>query len=112
MKGHLAGFNFGKVKNVIDQGQQVLSGSLNFSKVLNIFDLAGVPRFLFQHFAIANDGVKGSAQLVAHICKKRTLPAPVCAEILLPPALASWSSTHHWCSATRYPAAGFRRAWC
>ena len=70
MEHHLAGFNLRKVKHVVDQRQQVFSGRLDFSEVLNILDLARVAGFLLQHFAISDDGIERCPQLVAHICKK------------------------------------------
>ena len=75
MQHHLAGFDLRKVQHIIDQRQQMFSGRLDFSEVLNILDLAGVPGLLLQHFAISDDGVERRPQLVAHICKKCALGA-------------------------------------
>ncbi len=73
MQPHPSGLDLGEVQNIIDQGQQVFSRSLNFLQILDVLDFPHFLRFFLQHFAIANDCVERSAQFVAHIREERAL---------------------------------------
>ena len=66
----LAGINLGKIENVVDQPQQMLTGTLNFHQVVALerrwFGLQG-------QVGHAEDSVHRRANLVAHIGQKRRL---------------------------------------
>jgi len=64
---HLARFDLGKVEDVVDQRQQVLARRVDFLQVGNKILLAQILRLFGEHLAVANDGVHGRAQLMAHV---------------------------------------------
>ncbi len=71
---HPAGLDPGKVQDSVDHRQEVASGQVDVAQVgqrriraiLGLFD---------QHLAVAQDGVQGSAQLVAHVGQETALGA-------------------------------------
>ena len=69
---HLAGFDFGKIKNVIDDAQQVLSSQVHF---FNVVALLVIQFGLQRQVAHADDGIHRGADLVAHVGQKLRLHA-------------------------------------
>src|SRR5207244_1137749 len=62
------------VEDVVDQGQERLARGVDLAEVIHEGLLGTTPlRVLEQHLAVAEDGVDGRAQLVAHVGEQRAL---------------------------------------
>ena len=70
---HLAGLDLREVEDVVDDRQQVLAGPVDLLQVGRrvLGDLLGGQ--LLEQLAVADDGVQGRAQLVAHVGQERAL---------------------------------------
>ena len=69
---HSAGFDCGKIQNVIDDGQQTLRGSPDG---LREFSLLGLERAVEQEIGHSRDAVHGCPHFVAHTGEKLTFGA-------------------------------------
>ncbi|MNS55774.1 hypothetical protein D3C72_886160 [compost metagenome] len=73
--GHLAGLDLGEVQHVVDQRQQVPAVAQHRLEVLPV-ERIELERLVGRHqIGVADDGVQGRAQLVAHIGQKLALDA-------------------------------------
>ena len=70
---HPAGFDLGKIENIVDERQQVGTGLVDLFQVRNKVLLLQVLGFLLQHLAVAEDGIHRSTQLVTHVGEKCAL---------------------------------------
>ena len=61
---HLAGFDLGEIENVVDDAQQVFTGTVH---LLDVVALLFIKIGLQRQVAHADDGVHGGADLMAHI---------------------------------------------
>ncbi len=69
---HLAGLDFGKIKDVVDDAQQVAAGPVHFFNVVALFVIQlGLQR----QMAHADDGVHRGAYFMAHVGQKLRLHA-------------------------------------
>ena len=64
---HLVGFDFGKIQNVVDDGQQVRGGSADFLQIVFLL-VAGIG--LQGQMGEADDAVHGRADFMAHVRQK------------------------------------------
>ena len=72
---HPAGFDLGQIENVIDELEEMASAG---EDVVAVFELAGVQvakSFVGEDFRETHDGIKGRAQLVAHVRQELALGA-------------------------------------
>jgi len=70
---HLPGFDFGDVEDIVDEHEQVFAGFVDAFEICRVggsFFRAGEQ---LEQFAIANDGVEGRPQLMAHVGEKLAL---------------------------------------
>src|SRR5215467_2467527 len=70
---HPARLNLGNVENGVDQLQKMLAGRANLFQIGNEGGMTEVSGVLLKHFAVADDGIQGCAQLVAHTGKEGAL---------------------------------------
>ena len=63
---HLAGFDLGKIEDVVDQAEQMLAGILDLAQVRHLRFAPGTLGVLEQDLAVTDDRVQGRAQLMAH----------------------------------------------
>ncbi|MNS49993.1 hypothetical protein D3C72_826290 [compost metagenome] len=70
---HLAGLDLGEVEDVVDQGQEVPPGALDLLEIGDAARQAVVLGLFLEHLGVADDGVQGRAQLVAHVREKAAL---------------------------------------
>ncbi len=64
VKVDLAGFDFGKIEDIVDKGQQVFGSEFDRFDVLPLF---GVQRSCFQQARHADDRVERRADFMAHV---------------------------------------------
>ncbi len=74
-----AGFNLGKIENVVDQGQQMLAGIQNF---LDIVALLEVEFGFERQMRHADDAIHRGANFMAHVGKEFALGAVSCLGLL------------------------------
>ena len=70
---HLARLDLRQVENVVDQGEQMPAGAVNPLQVGNELLLLQVLGLFHEQLAVADDGVHGCAQLMAHVRQKGAL---------------------------------------
>jgi len=64
---HAAGLDLGEVEDVVDQPQLMLAGRVDPLEVRDQRLLVEVRGLLLEHLGVADDGVRGRAQLVGHV---------------------------------------------
>ena len=72
---HLAGFDLGEVKHVVNETQQVLAYTDDFVQVVADGWVARVLGIFEQQLAETDDGVQGRAQFVAHVGQEKAFGA-------------------------------------
>ncbi len=77
---HFSALDLGHIQNIVDQGQQHLAGVLDVLRVLRHLVGYGLPQ---DHLVQADDGVDGSADLVAHAGKEPVLRLDQFLDLLL-----------------------------
>ena len=70
---HLAGLDLGEVEDVVDDREQVLAGPVDLLQVGRRVLLDVLGGQLLEQLAVADDGIQGRAQLVAHVGQERAL---------------------------------------
>src|SRR4028118_1539798 len=70
---HASSFDFGQVKHLVNESQQMLSTAMNNSKVLFLF--GGKIGVLIHQLGKAENGVEGSSQLMTHVGKEGAFSA-------------------------------------
>src|ERR1035438_7145733 len=71
-EGHFAGFDLREIQNVVNEAELVLGCGVDLLEIWNELDLADISKFLLHHFGIADNGIEGRAQFVAHVDRKST----------------------------------------
>jgi|RhiMethySRZTD1v2_1073278.scaffolds.fasta_scaffold363270_4 hypothetical protein len=67
---HAAGFDLGKIEDLVNQGKQMLARCKNISGVLSLFLVQFPKQSFLQNFREADDGVERRSQLVGHVGEK------------------------------------------
>jgi hypothetical protein len=70
---HLSRLDLGQVEHAVDQLQQVAARAHDLAQVGSVGLVAIFPDLLLEHLAVADDGVQGRAQLVAHVGQELAL---------------------------------------